>query len=184
MTQTDLEAGSTSTVLGLCLLIVRAGCRDSLVWWDDDSLTEAGLFSLKRLFPQTYRIAAVRLGLAAARSRHDGMLNASGITGAQHLLDLLEPAGPIDFLAQLDRVPFDFWSPIPDRNSFQQRLEAVAGPLPSVPSGVAAALQGLVDLSEVLPKHEATVGVAKMMAASYLLGDRGRLVLPYTRRHL
>ena len=89
----------------------------------------------------------------------------------------------VEGTSELDSLRSDFWSPIPDRNILQKRLEAVAGPLPHLPVGVNVGLQGLIDLSGILPKS----GVAKdqvsmNLAAAYLLGEQGKLVVPYVRR--
>ncbi len=182
MTRATPEAESGRSIVGLCLVIARAGCLDSLAWWEDNSLTEAGLFSLKRLFPRTYERAAIRLAMQAARTRHEGVLRVAGITDGSHLYSLLNPEAMIEGPSELDSLRSDLWSPIPDRNILQRRLEAMAGPLPRLPVGVNVGLQGLIDLSDILPKSVAAKGqVAMNLAAAYLLGDQGKPVVPYVR---
>ncbi|MBI3990071.1 MAG: BrxE family protein [candidate division NC10 bacterium] len=173
----------TRGFMALCIVIARAGCSDSFAWWEDESLTEAGLFSLKRLFPRTYEQAAVRLALGAARSRHDGILTAAGLTGAWHLFNLRDADPGMDEIPDPDSLPADLWSPIPDRSVLQARLETAAGPLLPLPAGVVAGLQGLIDLTNAL-RGAVILGdeLAHRLAAAYLLGDRNRLVVPFVRR--
>ena len=57
-------------VLSLRLLIARAANKDSLAWWDDESLTTHGGFLLERIFPMAPPLAARSLALAAASARH------------------------------------------------------------------------------------------------------------------
>ncbi len=167
--------------LRLCLAIARAGCKDSLAWWDDESLSEAGLFSLKRLFPRTFRSAAFQLALQSARTKHDGVLKAAQIGNARHLLEASGEIAADELAATID----DLWStlspPILDRAELRCRLESVGGSLPALPPKLGAQLEGVVDMSGVL-RGLAGPDVDKTMAAAYLLGDRGKLVLPFVRK--
>jgi hypothetical protein len=58
------------TILQLRLLVARAANRDSLGWWDDESLTPPAGFLLERIFPMAPPLAARSLALAAALARH------------------------------------------------------------------------------------------------------------------
>jgi len=58
------------TILQLRLLVARAANRDSLGWWDDESLTPPAGFLLERIFPTAPPLAARSLALAAALARH------------------------------------------------------------------------------------------------------------------
>ena len=58
------------TILQLRLLVARAANRDSLGWWDDESLTPHAGFLLERIFPIAPPLAARSLALAAASARH------------------------------------------------------------------------------------------------------------------
>ena len=60
----------THLVLSLRLLIARAADKDSLAWWDDESLTPHAAFLLERIFPTAPSLAARSLALAAASARH------------------------------------------------------------------------------------------------------------------
>ena len=67
----NLTPEETEAILGLRLLIARAANRDSLAWWDDESLTPPGGFLLERVFPTAPALAARSLALAAAVARHE-----------------------------------------------------------------------------------------------------------------
>lgn len=58
-------------ILRLRLLIARAATRDSLAWWDDDSLTGPSAYLLNRIFPVAPDLAARSLALRAAFARHE-----------------------------------------------------------------------------------------------------------------
>jgi len=166
----------------LAVVVARAGCSDSLGWWDDESLTEAGLFSLKRLFPRSYRAAALRLALQAARRRHEGILGRLGFTGARHLFSQSDPGFGDVGIPDSESLPPTTWTPIPDRETLRARLETVAGQLPALSSEASVSLEGLIDLSAHLPGPTAGPrDIARTLASAYLLGDKGKLVLPFVR---
>jgi hypothetical protein len=83
---TEMARADLIEVLRLRLLICRAAASDSMRWWDDESLTEDGMFVLGRLFPRSAQTAARRLALEAALVRHQAAL--ADIPHAQHLFDL------------------------------------------------------------------------------------------------
>jgi predicted nucleic acid-binding protein len=53
----------------IALLVARAGQKDSLSWWDDESLTDAGRFALSKIFPRNPGRAALRLAFESAKGR-------------------------------------------------------------------------------------------------------------------
>jgi len=66
----NLAPEEARTILGLRLLVARAANKDSLAWWDDESLTQHAGFLLERIFPTAPPLAARSLALAAALARH------------------------------------------------------------------------------------------------------------------
>ena len=58
------------TIVRLRLLLARAANKDSLGWWDDESLTPHAGFLLERIFPFAPPLAARSLALSAALARH------------------------------------------------------------------------------------------------------------------
>jgi len=86
-TSTDnLTPEGMRMILDLRLLVARAANKDSLAWWDDESLTPHAGFLLERIFPTAPPLAARSLALAAALARHQAACPAS--SGALHLYRL------------------------------------------------------------------------------------------------
>lgn len=73
----NLTPEESRTLLGLRLLIARAANKDSLAWWDDESLTRHAGFLLERIFPMAPPLGARSLALAAALARHQAAFSAS-----------------------------------------------------------------------------------------------------------
>jgi hypothetical protein len=65
------------TIFSLRLLVARAANKDSLAWWDDESLTPHAGFLLERLFPMAPPLAARSLALSAALARHQAACSAN-----------------------------------------------------------------------------------------------------------
>jgi hypothetical protein len=82
----NLTPQEAHTILGLRLLIARAANKDSLAWWDDESLTPHAGFLLGRIFPMAPPLAARSLALSAALARHQAACPAND--GALHLYRL------------------------------------------------------------------------------------------------
>jgi hypothetical protein len=56
------------------LLVARLGEADRRSWWGTQSFAAAGRVVLKPRLPRTWRMAAVELDVAAARNRHDEII--------------------------------------------------------------------------------------------------------------
>lgn len=76
-----------NTILSLRLLVARAANKDSLAWWDDESLTPHASFLLERLFPMAPPLAARSLALSAALARHQAACSANEKTLHLYQLD-------------------------------------------------------------------------------------------------
>ena len=74
------------TILSVRLLLARAANKDSLAWWDDESLTPHAGFLLERIFPMAPALAARSLALSAAAARHRAAC--AGHDNALHLYRL------------------------------------------------------------------------------------------------
>jgi hypothetical protein len=162
-------------VAALAVLVVRAGAKDSLAWWDDDALTPAGGFVLARIFPRNPRRAALRLALRAARERHGGILAVSGVADGTTLLDL---ASTVD---SLDAIPPSLEGPIASPDDFRRRLVALAPEveLVDVPP---AAVSGLLDLTPLAGHPDQSAAErAAVLAAGYLPAQKGEPVFPFVR---
>lgn len=64
------------------LLVARLGEVDRRSWWGTQSFGAAGRVVLRQRLPRTWRMAAAELDIAAARNRHDEIIDRSG---AMHL---------------------------------------------------------------------------------------------------
>ncbi len=166
------EAGP---IAALTLLVVRAGARDSLAWWDDDALTPAGAFVLARLFPRNPGGAALRLALRAARERHAGVMAASGVDHGVTLLDL--PSSADSFAA----IPPTLHGPITSPDDFRRRLLALAPEAEGLDLPQAGG-SGLLDLTALGGQPEqSAVERAVVLAVGYLQAGKGEPVFPFLR---
>jgi hypothetical protein len=68
-TQTAVE-----TILHTLLHVARLGEADRRSWWGTRSFGAAGRVVLKQRLPRTWRMAAAELDIAAARNRHDEVI--------------------------------------------------------------------------------------------------------------
>jgi hypothetical protein len=71
--ESGLLSEDAQFILGLRLLIARAANKDSLAWWDDESLAGHSAYLLNRIFPIAPQTAARSLALRAALSRHEAV---------------------------------------------------------------------------------------------------------------
>ena len=163
--------GSEAAVLAIPIL--RAGQSDSLRWWDDESLTDAGREALSRLFPRDHLGIAVRLALEAALARQQGVLASAGVTDVITLMDMAARALRNRLVNW--RVPMEPVVNIEKLTSMLQRAMPGLGDLrPSAP-----VKRATLDLSEVANKGQP---LAQVLASGYLRGEVGRLVIPFVQR--
>ena len=161
-------------VVGLALLVVRAGARDSLGWWEDEALTEAGAFALRRIFPRDPKRVAVRLAFRAARERHSGVLASAGVGRVTTLLDLTESL--VEGTAVL---PGSLDEPIASPDELRRRMRELAPRLDDLRIPQPQTF-GLLDLTALTERSGVSLGeMATMLAAGYLNGEKGRPVIPY-----
>lgn len=157
----------------LALVIVRAGARDGMGWWDDEALTEAGSYALAKIFPRNPARIAARLAFRAARARHAGVLSAAAVKDATTLLDLLE-SEPAD----LGDVRALVGAPIGSPEELRTRLVALEPEVASFALPTPTA-EGLLDMSRFVPGP--TARKATILAAGYLAASKGRPVFPFLR---
>lgn len=177
--EAGVDQGDLHTILRLRLLIGRSANRDSLAWWDDESLTASADFLMQRLFPFAPPLAARSLALYAALARHQNAC--AGIEGAQHLYRL--DADNADGLALRDAallaVPYPE-APITTMDALQDHLTALLGQpgqFKIIQHRNGGALQiaippGPTSVSTMLHR-------AKSFAWAYLEGAPGQPVFPF-----
>jgi hypothetical protein len=160
----------------LGLLVARAGQKDSLVWWDDEALTEAGSFALAKIFLRGPAQAAQRLAVQSAMGRHKGLLLAAGVKQATTLFDLAEP-----YIRNGPPLPNLVSGPIATPEEFRDQLLTLApgaGTIRLPSPGVT----GLLDLSPLFKRQAKTaVETADILAAGYLLGKMREPIFPFIR---
>jgi len=165
-------------LLQLRLLIARAGQKDSLRWWDDDSLTAHGMYVLARTFPGKPALAGRSLALRAATLRHDSALAPLG-SDVVHLFRLDKHGSDQLAMRTLRYVEIDNNnSPISDMDELRQRLMAITGgPADYERLGPFSEHGGL----RIRLKRPATSlsDKAITLAWAYLEGSVGHPVLPY-----
>jgi len=179
MSTDNLLPEETHTILGLRLLVARAANKDSLAWWDDESLTLHAGFVLERVFPMAPRLAARSLALAAALARHQAACPASD--GALHLYRL-----DVD---NLDRLALRFAPlisvPMPEESI--TTMDALRGHLLNLTGGPASyTVLRRVDAHGLLiqiPPHPERISPplhrARALAWAYLEGAPGKPVFPF-----
>lgn len=162
--------------VGLALLVVRAGARDSLGWWEDEALTKAGAFALRRIFPRDPKRVAVRLAFRAARERHSGVLASAGVGRVTTLLDLTDAL--VEGTAVL---PEGLEEPITSPDELRRRVRELAPRLDDLRIPQPEAF-GLLDLTPLTGRSDLSLGdTVTMLAAGYLTGEKGMPVIPYLR---
>lgn len=62
------------TIVRTVLLVARLGEADRRSWWGTHSFGSVGRVVLKQRLPRTWRMAAAELDIAAARNRHDEII--------------------------------------------------------------------------------------------------------------
>jgi hypothetical protein len=137
-------------------------------------LTDAGQIALSRLFPRDHGRIAVRLALEAALTRHRGILENAGAADAVTLIDLAAGALMSRFVNL--RVPKKPIRSIDElKFVLQQAMPGLEFVLPRIrDTGT------ILDLSDAAHKEKAALPLA--LAAGYLMGEAGRLVVPFVRR--
>ncbi len=167
---------SLARIVRSVLLVARLGETDRCGWWATGSFGPAGRVVLKRRLPRTWRMAAVEIDIAAARNRHDEIIERRN---AVHLFSDNWPvrrwtsawvaeqktADPADrFFEELESIAED------------QIRAQLTGPAPGVPiTGDAVRLGAVHKASFADP--EALVASVERLAAAYTTMDG--LTVPY-----
>lgn len=175
----SISADDGLIILRLQLLIARAANKDSLAWWDDESLTPHAGFVLERLFPITPNLAARSLALAAAQARHRAAY--AGLSGALHLYHLDADSQDALVLRNLSpmavSVPQEAMTSVDD---LRQHLLDVFSEPPSYTVVRRTEGQGLqIQLSQAPTGCSLLLHRAQILAWAYLEGKPGQPVFPF-----
>lgn len=159
-------------ILALRLLVARAAASESLGWWEDESLTDAGLALAGRIFTRRPELIVQRLALRAAKARHRAAL--ARYRGAIHLFDL---RGEIEvaLTAALPTLKIDIPRPIDSPDAFAQALSDIGVDTSGAPSTRAGSSAVQIEVDDTADP----LAISQRLAAGYLLGEPGQPVFPF-----
>ncbi len=172
----DESKNASPLLVQLRLLIARAAQKDSLRWWDDESLTPNGDYLLDRVFPNAPSVIGQNLAIAAASARHDAAL--SEINAPIHLFHLDSQARDGLMMRKLRLSKHNEVGPISDMNALRQRLLDLAGKAPKyeiigrLNQNNALRIRIADDTGDMTRRAQA-------LAWAYLEGQVGQPVFPY-----
>ena len=179
MGRSVIEQESAVLIRHLQLLIARAAQKDSLGWWDDESLTQSGTYVLERLFPSSPSEIACKMALAAASARHQ-----AAFADNPHALHLyaLDLEGQAEFASRT--VPFKQISvatePIATIAELEQQLSRlVPDPRHKIKSLDELSNRRLAMRLQTSSGELSAAELAKMLAWTYLDGKPGEPVFPF-----
>lgn len=120
----NIEA--TEGLVKLRLLIARAAQKDSLHWWEDESLTQAGGYLVERLFIMDTNETARKLAMEAAKTRYHMSF---GDDKTKLHLFRLDPRGQVEYdLREVRFSDFDMSTePITSLDMLREKLIALTG---------------------------------------------------------
>jgi hypothetical protein len=179
MSTDSLTPEEARLILGLRLLVARAANKDSLAWWDDESLTPHAGFLLERVFPMAPHLAARSLALAAARARHRAAYPVN--SGVLHLyrLDLDNQDKLALRFVPLLPVPVPE-EPITTLAMLRQHLLNLTGePSHYIVVGETNAHRLQIEVSPDPGEISPLVHRARTLAWAYLEGSPGEPVFPF-----
>ena len=158
--------------LKIQLLIARAGQNDSLRWWEDDSLTEAGSYILERLFPFAPQIQGRKLALAAAKVRHEAALKEEE-----------DPFYLYQFLEERDYDLSDVSIPSTPITTMDELHHQLTALVPEKPSGMKIIPVSSNGRLQVEFKIEtSTLEVVNALAWAYMEGSPSNPVFPFIKQ--
>lgn len=174
-----LEPAEGKIILTLRLLIARAAQKDSLNWWEDDSLTPTGAYLLDKLILINVDEASRKLALEAAKVRYRGAFGENN-PAALHLFHL-DQTGEVEYSLQdikLTELPLPA-HPIKTMDEFRQLLlEHVGAPLKYQVIGERRNNSLEINLKEASLKPDLIL-IAKTLAWATLASEPGKPIFPY-----
>lgn len=175
----NLTPGEACIILKLRLLMARAASKDSLAWWDDESLTPHAGFLLERLFPVAPPLAARSLALAAALARHQAACPVNGEALHLYRLDVdSQDKLALRFLPLL-AIPVPE-GPITTLKTLRQHLLELTGePAPCTVVRETSGHGLEIDVPPCPAGVSSLVHRARTLAWAYLEGAPGEPVFPF-----
>lgn len=176
-----LENSDRKLILSLRLRIARAAQKDSLKWWEDDSLTPSGKFLLERLFIIDADEAGYKLAIEAAKVRYHAAFGKEN--NDLHLFHL-DQTGDIEHSLQgisLSSLPVSL-EPSQSVDSLRHNLlEQIGSPMKYQVVGERSNNRLEIKLGDAHSKFE-LVDIVKTLAWASLEGEPGKPVFPYIQQ--
>jgi hypothetical protein len=169
-------------ILSLQLLIARAAQKDSLRWWEDDSLTPSGKYLLERLFPVNPEEAGYKLALEAAKVRYQAAF--SDTAQVLHLFHL-DQTGDVEHSMQgirLSNLPI-LSEPIQTIDALRHHLLELVGSQMKyqvVSKRPNNCLE--IKMGDKSPNPD-VIQIVKTLAWATLEGEPGKPIFPYIINH-
>jgi hypothetical protein len=168
-------------LLKLRFLVIRAAQKDSLKWWEDDSLTQAGDYLVERLFLMDVSESARGLALEAGQTRYR---IAFGETKDRLHLFRLDPNGQVDFelsemrLTEIE-IPRD---PITSQDELRAHLLDLTGKQASYEIAGSPDPNGCLEIRVGKPVNKISVlELAEIFAWACLESPMDKPFFPYIR---
>lgn len=164
------------TIVRAVLLVARLGETDRRSWWGTRSFGVAGRVVLKQRLPRTWRMAAAELDVAAARSRHDEIIE------RRNAVHLFSDNWPVRrwtsaWLAeQKTEDPPDPWFEVLEAISAEDIAGSLRGPGSGIEIRGTAARLGTIDRATFQSPEDLTASVL-LIAAAY--ADMDSFGVPY-----
>lgn len=175
------ENDDLKSILQLRLLIIRAAQKDSLGWWEDESLTRAGGFLVEKLFLMDTAETARKLAMEAARTRYR---MAFGDDKNRLHLFRLDRTGQVEYdLRELRFTSVDMpMEPIPSMEALREKLLALTGqPVPYEKVGERGMNSELEIRIAGFSAKTPPLALAKTLAWACLESPPGRPLFPYVQ---
>lgn len=176
----ELSSEQALHLLRLRAVIARAAQKDSLRWWEDETLTTPGGYILERVFPGAPMLTGRNLTLRAAAIRHDAVIQ--GFDHAIHLYHI-SPDNSDVLAMRAMRNHFvegvtHFPEPITTLDTLRQHLQAIIGTPPRYGRQPFLTQNGGLQIW-LLRESADMVERANALAWAYLEGTVDQPVLPY-----
>lgn len=174
-----MDPPDINLILSLQLLIARAAQKDSLMWWEDESLTPSGKYMLERLFFVNGDMMGRQLALEAAKVRYQAAFSDFN-HGVLHLFHL-DQTGDVDLNLQgvslaAIQIPIEAVHSVDDLR--QLLLELVDSPMKYQVVGERSNSRLGIKMVDMTSQHD-LLQIVKTLAWASLEGEPGKPIFPY-----
>lgn len=190
----DIPIHVRGACLKVAVLVARLGEKDIFNWWDSEALSWAGREALRRTFPHTWAIQSLFLACTAAREACRGLVPPGN---SMTLFDLALRTGDLRQELGADEAR-SLVQGVEGADEYAREVAGSGANVESIlvragacePRDIAWVREHLGDVGERavcigkvavgnLWTEEGRVLWGRRLAAAYVLGEVGRLVVPY-----